>query len=217
MGIEAQKVVSIELDEDVEMFDIEVPGYHNFIADGIVVHNCESGAGIIPRMGIGANVWQVIRIPTGEFGEVVAASFNTDIPAEFCVAVFDRPITANALMGYTPPVSDQSPTPVIANPDQDGFWATFPDDIGLIISWGGDGTGMAGYYPGRESDTDPITGVFKDNGSWNYWSTNPPWIWIAIYCTETTYIQGRFYPGLEGTGYRPSFTTLAEPSGILGG
>jgi replicative DNA helicase len=33
------QIVSIELDGEEEVFDLTVPGYHNFVADDIVVHN----------------------------------------------------------------------------------------------------------------------------------------------------------------------------------
>lgn len=172
------------------------------VEDRISVWDCDSGAGIIPRMGIGQDVWQVIRIPAGEFGQIVSTTVNTDIPAEMSVAVFDRPITANTLQQRGHPMDEL-------------YWSDFPDDIGLVIAWGGEQR-MAGYYPGSGQEDGAVpTGVFVDRGAWNYWSTNPPWIWVALFCSETTYIQGRMFPGMEGTGFIPDFVGVAEPTGLI--
>lgn len=34
------KVISVEKNEDVEVYDISVPEFHNFVANGVFVHNC---------------------------------------------------------------------------------------------------------------------------------------------------------------------------------
>lgn len=171
------------------------------VEDRISVWDCENGAGVIPRMGIGAGVWQVIRIPAGEFGQVISTTVNTDLPTTISVAVFDRPITANYLQAR-------------GHPNQTDFWKTFPDTQGLIIAWGGEGD-MAGYYPGASGaqtggQDDQPTGRLVDRASWNYWSMSPPWIYVALFSDSTTYIQGRLYPGMEGTGSIPDTVAVAE-------
>lgn len=170
------------------------------VEDRIAVWDCENGSGIIPRMGLYQNLWQVVRIPAGEFGQIIQAYFKLDVAAEFAVAVFDRSIKPVDLVAH-------------GDPTATGFWQNFPEDQGLVIAWGGEGQ-MAGYYPGRGGGTDPVTGVLKDNGSWNYWSTQPPWIWIAFYSTATTFVEGRLFPGQEGTGTIPDQVGIAEPTGV---
>jgi len=155
------------------------------------IWDCESGAGIIPRTGLQAGLWHIIRFPAAGWGTVVGATFSTDDPAQFSIGVFDREITANWLQGIGNPLTTSQ------------YW-TFVEQAGinvyggqdpLIIAWG-DADQLAGYSPGTASNGDPITGVLQDNGSWYYQSSQPPWLWAAIYCDTTTFIEGRFLPGL---------------------
>lgn len=171
-------------------------GMGTTVEDRIAVWDCANGAGVIPRHGIAAGAWNVLRIPVGEFGEVVQTHIKTDIPAELSVAVFDRPIYANELRD-------------LGDPRDEDYWKNFPEYKGLVVSWGGF-ENMAGYYPGRQSDEDPKTGVLLDRASWVYWTTERPWIWVALWSEFTTYIQGRLYPGTEGVGLVPDISSLPE-------
>lgn len=162
--------------------------------DRTVVWDCENGAGVIPRHGITGGLWNVLKIPVGEFGEVVQTDIRNEATAAMSAAIFDRPITANELAA-------------LGSPSDEDYWKNFPEYKGLIISWGGF-ENMAGYYPGRQSDEDPKTGVLIDRASWVYWTTEAPWIWVALWCEQTTWIEGRLYPGTEGVGLVPDITSL---------
>jgi peptidoglycan hydrolase-like protein with peptidoglycan-binding domain len=166
--------------------------------DRIAVWDCASGAGQIPRHGIYSGLWNVIRVPMGGFGEVIQTDIRVDNPSPFAAAIFDRPVTANFLAS-------------LGEPSDSDFWKNFPENRGLIISWGGENN-MAGYYPGRQSDQDPVTGVLIDRASWVYWTSEPPWVWVALWCPVTNFIRGRMYPGTEGVSTVPDVVTLPGAS-----
>lgn len=165
------------------------------VEDRFVVFDCESGAGRIPYHGVAAGLWNILRIPVGEFGEIVQTDLRSSVVTYFAAAIFDRPITANELA-------------ILGDPDDEDFWKDFPEEKGLIIAWGGDGQ-MAGYYPGLESDEDVATGIMIDRSSWTYWTTVRPWIWVALWSPVTTYMEGRLYPGSESVGLVPDVTAIA--------
>lgn len=174
------------------------------VEDRHVVWDCSNGSGRIPKHHLGAGIWQVHRIPVGEFGQVVQSIFITNPSARFSVAVLDREITAIELQAMGPP-------------DQEDFWdQAFWEDRGLIIAWGGQGN-MGGYYPGTEDTDDPeagLTGYIIDRSSWYYWSSHRPWIWVAEWADRSCDIVGRLYPGLEGPGYVFDAFSFPEPESV---
>lgn len=159
------------------------------VEDRWPVFDSESGAGRVPLHGIQANLWNVLTIPFGAFGQIVTTDFQALAATEFAVAVFDRPITANEIAVY-------------GSPEDADFWKDFPEQHGLLIGWGGEGE-MGGYWPGRGSDGDGLTGRMVDKASWYYRSNTPPWLWVAVWSANTTYISGRFYPGSDGIAAIP--------------
>ncbi len=161
------------------------------VEDRIHVFDCEAGGGRVPYQGLQAGLWNVNQIPFGEFGNVVRSEFTTSSPARFSVAVFDRPITHQYLRS-------RMTTPLEYDANGRNPWDTFDENLGLIMAWGGPDQ-AAGYYPGQESnEDDPLTGRLVDDASWSYETTYPGWLWVALWCEITTYISGRFYPGVEG-------------------
>lgn len=170
--------------------------------DEKVVFDCESKAGFIPYLVTPKRLWNVIRIPVGEIGTVVKTELTTALPAaKFSIGVFDRKITANELAALGNPT------------DTEDYWKNFPEDRGLIISWGQKDQ-MCGYYPGGESEEDPLTGRFVDTGSWNFWTEQPPWIYIAIWAEERAFISGRIYPGADAGFNFASIDAIANPMEI---
>lgn len=158
--------------------------------DRQVVWDCESGAGIIPRHAIGATTWNVLRIPCGELGRIVSTEFLVETPARFSVGVFDRAITPATLAS-------------LGSPDAPDYWDDWWDDQvtwtdrGLIMAYGS-GDEMGGFYPGQESNDDPLTGKLRDDTSWHFHSITPPWLWVAMWCEspQVNYISGRLKPGI---------------------
>lgn len=159
------------------------------IEDRIAVWDCESGSGIVPYHATYAGLWNVLRIPMAEVGTVIRSEFQLDNPDRMVVALFDRSIFANTLARYGSPLAV-------------GFWDQIDTTaLGCVIAWG-DSDQPGGYSPGLASNDDPLTGLLRDDGSWHYQSTAPPWMWVAIYvagdAASVNYIQGRLYPGFDG-------------------
>lgn len=155
----------------------------------------ESPAGQVPRHALFANLWTVIRIPFGVYGSIVRTELTTTgAESPFAVAVFDSPITADDLLGLV-----GNPLTATSNP-----WTDMADDLaarGLLMAWGWSNQ-PAGYYPGEYSNPDgdaqyPVTGRMVDDASWDYSSSQPPWLWVAEIASSGCYIEGRFWPGAE--------------------
>lgn len=159
------------------------------VEDRSQVFDCEAGGGTVPLHGIFSRLWNVLRIPFGEFGTIVRSEFTTTTAARFSVAVFDRPTTHQYLRSVMP-----SPIDTVGGSNP---WDLFDEDQGLIIAWGGPDQ-AAGYYPGSESNDDALTGRMVDNASWSYDTQHPGWLWVALWCETTNYISGQFRPGAEG-------------------
>lgn len=166
--------------------------------------DAESPGGRIPRLALFSNLWTVIRIPVAQYGSIVRTEFTSSGPARaFSVAVFDRPITAAGLLRLVGnplyvPDADDAPEGGLQNPWQEN--SDDLDDAGLLMSWGW-AKQPAGYYPGQYSDPDgedasPVTGRMVDDASWDYASTQPPWLWVAMIAEGSTFIEGRFWHGV---------------------
>ncbi|QZN86873.1 peptidoglycan-binding protein [Cellulomonas sp. C5510] len=162
------------------------------VTDARATFDAESPAGHIPRFALFSNLWSVIRVPFGSYGSVVRTEITTTAAREFSVAVFDRPITAAQLLGLVgnPLTAEENPW---SNEDL--------DDAGMLMSWGWYQQ-PAGYWPGEYSDPDgetsaPLTGKLVDDASWDYASTQAPWLWVALIASGSCYVQGRFWPGAD--------------------
>jgi len=164
--------------------------------------DAESPGGRIPRLALFSNLWTVIRIPVAQYGSIVRTEFTSTGPKRaFSVAVFDRPITAAGLLGLVgnPLWASDDEEEATPNPWQENADAL--DDAGLLMSWGW-AKQPAGYYPGQYSDPDgenatPVTGRMVDDASWDYASTQPPWLWVAMIAEGSTFIEGRFWHGVS--------------------
>lgn len=154
--------------------------------DRKITWDCESGAGIVPYHAVNGGLWNVLRIPCGEFGQVNATDFTTATPARLGVAVFNKEVTPNMLASKG------------ASPFEIDYWeGDFWEDWGLLMAWGGKDQ-AGGFYPGTESDGDPVTGRLVDDASWNFEAVSPPWLWIAMWVESpgVNYISGRLKPGV---------------------
>lgn len=169
------------------------------VEDQFPLWDCESGAGVIPRMGQQAGLWNIVRVPAAEFGQVVQVEFVTHDPCEFAVAIFDRYHPASTLQGWGAPTDTN-------------FWKHMPGEWGLLVGWGGEGE-MGGYWPGRQSGNDPKTGWLVDKSAWYFQSTQPPWLWVAVWTEITTHIKGRLYPGPLDLGSLPIIPAPPPPAG----
>lgn len=153
----------------------------------------ESPGGRVPQHAVFGGLWNVLRIPFAHYGTVVRTRFTATSPAtSFSVAVFDRPVTAARLVSMV-----GNPLTADSNPWQSA--ADQLDDAGLLMAWGWKEQ-PGGYYPREYSNPEekgaaPITGRMVDDSSWEYASTQPPWLWVAVIAGSSCQLEGRFWQG----------------------
>jgi hypothetical protein len=171
--------------------------------DAVVPWDAEAGGGKVPLHNLQGGFWTVVRIPAGQIGNIVTTryicssaltSFSQIDTAfksenvlsgarEFCIAVFNRPITSNFLWNL---VGDPLNTARV--------WTTKAatlEKAGLLQAYGASDQ-PAGHWPGAGSEGDPLTGKLFDGSSWEWESKSPPYLWVAEYCNESTRIAGQF-------------------------
>lgn len=159
------------------------------------IFDAESPAGIVPRHALFPNLWTVLRIPFGDYGEIVRTEFRTSNNASpFALAVFSKAVTASDLMWAV-----GNPLTAETNPWSDA--ADELESLGLLMAWGW-AKQPAGYYPRTYSTPDaeggaPVTGKLLDEASWRFASEQPPWLWVATIASQGCHVEGRFYPGAD--------------------
>lgn len=178
--------------------------------DTIVPWDSEAGGGKIPLHNLQGGFWTVIRIPAGQVGSIVSTRYicATDLTSygqlntafksagalsgakEFCVAIFDRPVTSNMLWG------------LVGNPLSTArVWTTKADKLeghGLIQAYGASDQ-PAGHWPGSDTEADPLTGKLFDGSAWEWQSAHPPYLWVAEFCASSTRIAGQLRNAPVGT------------------
>lgn len=169
--------------------------------DAIVPWDAEAGGGRIPLHNLQGGFWTIVRIPGGQIGSIVStryvcatsAWYNTldtafsseaALPGakEFCIAIFDCPITANFLWS------------LVGNPlVGERVWTTKAAQLekaGLIQAYGASDQ-PAGHWPGDLTNEDPLTGKLFDGSAWEWESASPPYLWVAEFCTQSTRVAGQ--------------------------
>lgn len=150
--------------------------------DQVVPFDGESSAGIIPKLALYGGLWSVIRIPVSETGRVAKMRLKAGSP--FAIAFFGAPITPAHLVSYVgnPLASD---SPFEAHEKE-------LDAHGFIEGFGQKGQ-RCGYYPGAEDRSTAFTGV-EEQGGFEYSSSKPPWVWVAMFAASSCFIEGNIYP-----------------------
>lgn len=165
------------------------------VTEARATFDAESPAGYLPRHALFGNLWSVVPVPFGVYGNVVRTRITTSGPgAPFAVAVFNQPITAAELLS------------LVGNPltAEDNPWDEKADDLaeaGLIMAWGWKSQ-PCGYYPRQYTTADgdksaPITGRMLDDTSWDYATEHAPRMWVASIASTGCWIEGRFSPGVD--------------------
>jgi|GEM_PF-3341148 len=166
------------------------------VTDARATFDAESPAGEVPKHALFPNLWTVIRVPFGSYGQISRTTLTTTGSASaFAVAVFAEPITAGELLA------------LVGNPltAEDNPWSDKADELAdrsMMMAWGWRAQ-PCGYYPKEYSnpetseDAAPVTGRFVDDASWDYASAQPPWVWVAEIASAGCYIEGRFLPGVD--------------------
>lgn len=140
--------------------------------------------------------WKVFPIRSADKASIMRTevrAFNTDgtlAAVPFHVSVYE----------HSKVVSDMP-----ANPFEKGIWTPSLTNTlagppeGIVVGWGVFGQ-RAGFWPGLDSESDPVSGVFIDEGTWQFElnaSLIEPGLWVAIYCAGGAYFQGRLFQGVE--------------------
>ena len=150
--------------------------------DQVVPFDGESGAGVIPRLALFGGLWSVIRIPVSETGRV--AKMHLEWGAPGAIAFFGAPITPAHMVSYVGnPLASDSPFKAHER-ELDAHW--------FIEGFGQQGQ-RCGYYPGAQDQGDPFTGV-EEQGGFEYTSSRPPWVWVAMYAASSCFLEGYLYP-----------------------
>lgn len=154
--------------------------------DHVVEFDGESAGGIVPRFALFANLWSVIRIPISQNGRIAGIDLRTSTPtSKWAMAMFGAPVTpANLLAWVGNPLTNAAP------------WSANVDTLegnGWVEGWGSSND-ACGYYPLAQSQGGSITGRFRDDGTLQYLSIRPPWVWLAFYAPNSCFVQGRFLP-----------------------
>jgi peptidoglycan hydrolase-like protein with peptidoglycan-binding domain len=174
--------------------------------DTVIQFDSSAGAGVVPPHAIYSGLWTVLKIPFGQLGQIAKTTYGTSSSITnwaagrtgypFYVAVFNQPVTANAIVSILGNGGD---------PTQVGIWQTQSVALkaaGLEISWGGNaGYGLqpCGYWPLTLQLSGPLTGNFVDDDLWSYASSNPPWLWVCEYSPNACFIRGVFEQAVGGT------------------
>jgi len=168
------------------------------IPDRTSQFDIEAGGGAIPTFVLQAASWSVVRIAASAAGSIIeVAAATISPPTPFSMGVFNMPISPIQLLGLMPdgPLADGG-----GGASEWAANANALDALGLVIAWGQIGD-ACGYSPGSQSNGDPLTGVFEDQGAWQYQSTLPPWLWVAIWAESQCMFTG--VPGTTGAQLYP--------------
>jgi hypothetical protein len=153
-----------------------------------VPYESESKAGRIARTAINGNsgLWTIRKAFVSQVG-VAKIEFFTSPRAEFVVALFNRPVTANRIAALVPdPLADS-----------DGWY----DNVDTLkASYGcmevfGTPSNSGGFWPRQEGEG-PLTGVHKDSASTLYDSPYGGFVWVAMFTSVSAWIEGTCYPAV---------------------
>jgi hypothetical protein len=140
--------------------------------------------------------WTVVKVPVGSEGDIVKTTFtSTDTMSHFVVAFFGAAVKPNELSQYVPnPFVMVDDAPPFLPKDPDSAVKAWLEDREIIDVLGGPGE-RAGYWPGKESAEDPLTGLQRDTTiNIHYASVRPPFLWLAFYTGGTaSKIEGRIF------------------------
>jgi hypothetical protein len=154
--------------------------------------DAESGAGLVPKFTASSSTWTVQRFVGAQYGQIGALRVDTSPDAAYCFAVFGGSVSASTLNSLI-----AAPLGSVTG-GYDSWWihpsnlATL-GSVGFIEAWGENGN-AAGYWPGQQvmgSVAGTVTGAVEDAASWSFASLDPPWLWAAIWPTDTTTVNAK--------------------------
>ena len=151
--------------------------------DQIVPFDGESPAGRIPRTALYPGLWSVRHIPVSTLGRVAQLDIRTSAPTKFAFALFGAPIKPAHLVKYV------GSNPLALSSPYEAHLELLEDRFGFIDSWGTSEV-AAGEQSGR------TFGRLMEGG-FEYVSAKPPWIWVAMWSPNPTWLSGRILPATD--------------------
>jgi hypothetical protein len=158
----------------------------------VVQYEAESQAGTVPRAAVNGNsgLWTVLPIFVSQIGVAKVEFYATEPKAEMCIALFERPITANRLASFLPdPLADD-----------EGWYDnvdTLRSKFGLMEVWGS-ASNPAGYFPRQKTGnpSGPLTGRLEERSGAIYSSKFGGFVWVAIFTSHSCWVEGTVFPAV---------------------
>lgn len=175
--------------------------------------DCEAGSGAIPRTAVEFGLFTVIKFPAARFGKISHIRlWTTGIdgsPYEtvFVFAIWGRAVTHNQVV-----VAATDGTGSVNDIDWNGIQPYWPAASGgeptALAYAAGSATRACGWWPnepgdhnnpddaagtGTNPDVGPITGEYRDSGGWEFYSQDPPWLWLSILPLASCWVEGKLY------------------------
>lgn len=150
-------------------------------------------AGIVSRkVTCPADTWTVLPVFAGATGTLSRLRIDLEVNTEFCMAIFANRVGRKLLNGRI-----GNPFPVDA--DGETVWSdpakqAFFEDRLLVYS-AGSNEQPCGYWPKKHTNRDrattsnPLTGVWQDDASFGYFTSDIPALWVAIYPKAATSLK----------------------------
>lgn len=168
-------------------------------SDALIPWDAEAGSGEIGPLEVEGGRWQVFRFVGAEAGIINRVRIDTDPARRFCFAIFGKNPGQKWLTAKIGNPLDESRDS--ESPWQDPDLEDALSDREFVEAWGYGGGGadagnsVLGY--GRKSrykdngDERTLVGWFADSGQWEYFSNHGLWMWLAVYTSGDTTLEGR--------------------------
>lgn len=156
----------------------------------VVQYESESKAGRFTRTAVNGDsgLWTVRKIFVSQSG-VAKVEFNATSPkAELCLALFNRPIRTSIL-------ASRCPDPLSTDDDWYANEEVLREKYGLMAIIGSS-ENPGGYYPKPKSKGGALTGKLRDAAGLPYDSPFGGYVWVAVYTSRSTWVDGRIFPAV---------------------
>jgi hypothetical protein len=156
----------------------------------------EAGGGVLLPIAVFGGLWSIVPIPAGQRGSIVHTRLVADRPVKISAAVFNWrtvPRQLNALPGLANPNvgtgGTNAPDPWQANAKALSDNPVYADQPWLAWASGALDS-MQGYWDHEPGADSVLTGVLDDSFTYPYHSRRSPWLFMAIWCSESCVIGG---------------------------
>lgn len=145
--------------------------------------------------------WRFVKVLMSEQGSIRYTEFalydeyGAIIQQPFHVSIYPNNYVADDPGSWRdmPQDDNGNPTPFVTDAfrEVDGVPVARHGHPELIIGWG-DADQRAGYWPGLDSEGDPVTGKLVDESTWQYsLDRGHKYVTVAIYAEVDCYVMGR--------------------------